>query len=85
MEDIDMTSTLTTKRFLSEREAAEYLNLSRSFLRKSRMDGTLPRHTPGPAWSKAGRKVLYSVDDLERWTRQNRHEPRPMPTSEPSE
>jgi hypothetical protein len=36
------------KRGLSEAEAAEYIGMSRSFLRQARMDGERFNRTPGP-------------------------------------
>lgn len=42
-------------------EAAGYINMSRSWLEKERCRGT------GPRYSKAGRVVLYSPSDLDRW------------------
>ena len=41
--------------------AAEYLGVSKSFLDKSRVFGN------GPAYFKAGAKVLYEVEDLDSW------------------
>jgi predicted DNA-binding transcriptional regulator AlpA len=44
---------------LSVREAAAYLNVSKSWLDKSRLDGT------GPRYIKIGRRVCYDLADLE--------------------
>lgn len=43
---------------LKEPEAAEYLGMSRSFLRQSRMKGT------GPIFIKLGRMIRYRLSDL---------------------
>ena len=48
-------------RFLSAREAAEFLRLSPSTLAKLRMRGD------GPAYHKLARKVVYSRDELIDW------------------
>ena len=65
------------KRFLKESEAAEFIGMSRQFLRKSRMNGTLRAHTPGPPYVKLGRSVRYDLSDLERWLEAHKHYPSP--------
>ncbi len=62
-----MRHSIQDKRGLSEAEAAEYIGMSRSFLRQARMDGTRTNRTPGPRFSKIGRKVIYLKDDLDAW------------------
>lgn len=62
------------RRGLSEAEAAHYVGMSRSFLRQARMDGRRLNRTPGPPFTKIGRKVLYLKDDLDRWLEEHRHE-----------
>ncbi len=62
------------RRGLCEAEAAHYVGMSRSFLRQARMDGRRLNRTPGPPFTKIGRKVLYLKDDLDRWLEQHRHE-----------
>ena len=59
-------------RLLTERDACRYLSVSRSFLAKSRMDGTLPGHTPGPPYIKMGRVVRYDLADLDAWIAEHR-------------
>jgi hypothetical protein len=66
----------TSSRTLNEPDAARYIGLSRSFLRHSRMDGTRGHRTPGPAFVKVGRKVLYRIEDLDAWLLAHRVEPR---------
>ena len=52
---------------LTETEAAIYLNLSVSWLRKSR-EGTLPPSSgPFPPYRKLGRSVRYLRADLDEW------------------
>lgn len=46
---------------LKDREAAEFLGMSLTWLRHSRMDGT------GPVYLKIGRSVRYRTEDLEAW------------------
>lgn len=60
--------------FLKEEEAAQYIGMSRSFLRKSRCEGRVGQRTPGPDYHKNGRAVRYSVEDLDRWLAQNRNQ-----------
>ena len=62
------------RRGLSEAEAADYIGMSRSFLRQARMDGKRVNRTPGPPFTKIGRKVLYLKDDLDTWLEAHRHE-----------
>jgi predicted DNA-binding transcriptional regulator AlpA len=46
---------------LSVRETAELLQVSKSWLNKSRLVGC------GPPYLKLGRRVLYDVADIEGW------------------
>lgn len=55
------------KRALSEIETAEYIGMSRSFLRQSRMEGNRENRTPAPPFIKIGRAVRYLKDDLDNW------------------
>jgi len=55
------------KRALSEIETAEYIGMSRSFLRQSRMEGNRENRTPAPPFIKIGRAVRYMKDDLDNW------------------
>ncbi len=61
---------------LSDVDAARYLGVSSSFLRKARMDGDRTNYTPGPAFIKFGRAVRYTLDDLNKWIAANRHDGR---------
>ena len=56
------------KRALTEAEAAEYIGMSRSFLRQSRMTGELQKRTPPPEHIKIGKKAIrYLREDLDQW------------------
>jgi predicted DNA-binding transcriptional regulator AlpA len=57
----------TQPRALSEIETAEYIGMSRSFLRQSRMEGNRENRTPAPPFIKIGRAVRYIKDDLDNW------------------
>jgi len=59
---------------LTETDAGTYLGVSRSFLAKSRCNGTLPNHTPGPPYIKLGHAIRYDVRDLDAWIAANRKE-----------
>ncbi|GGP73184.1 hypothetical protein GCM10009347_42070 [Shewanella algicola] len=59
--------TAETKRALSEIETAEYIGMSRSFLRQSRMEGNRDNRTPAPPFIKIGRAVRYLKEDLDLW------------------
>ena len=60
------------KRALTEKQAAEYIGMSRSYLRQDRMNGLRENHTPGPPFVRKGRRILYLIDDLDVWLEQNR-------------
>lgn len=59
--------TTENKRALSEIETAEYIGMSRSFLRQSRMEGNRENRTLAPPFIKIGRAVRYLKDDLDNW------------------
>ena len=59
--------TTQNKRALSEIETAEYIGMSRSFLRQSRMEGNRENRTPAPRFIKIGRSVRYLIEDLDNW------------------
>jgi hypothetical protein len=48
-------------RYLSTFETAEHIRVSTSWLAKSRLSGD------GPPFIKAGRTVLYDLNDVDRW------------------
>ena len=55
--------------FLTVREAAGHLKLSKSLLDKLRLTGE------GPAYMKLGqRRVVYAVEDLDAWAEKGRRE-----------
>ncbi len=60
----------SVKKVLSEIETAEYIGMSRSFLRQSRMEGNRENRTPAPPFIKIGRSVRYLKDDLDLWLSQ---------------
>ena len=64
------------RRALIEPDAAEYIGMSVSFLRQSRMDGMRENRTPGPKWIKLRRSVRYLIEDLDAWLESYRQEPR---------
>ena len=49
---------------INEADAAAYLGISVSALRKSRMNGNRANHLPPPPYIKLGRRVIYRVEDL---------------------
>lgn len=71
----DTTNNDVPKKLLNEREACKYLGVSRSFLAKSRCDGTRQNHTEAPPWIRFGGRIAYAVDDLDRWILAHRHAP----------
>jgi len=63
-----------TKHVLKDPEAAQYIGMSESFLRQSRMDGIRENRTQGPPFIKIGRAVRYLREDLDAWLRNFRQE-----------
>tara|TARA_B100002049_G_C15901418_1_gene300103 strand:- start:16 stop:231 length:216 start_codon:yes stop_codon:yes gene_type:complete len=61
---------MSHKRALSESETAEYIGMSRSFLRQARMHGNREKRTPAPPFIKVGRSVRYLREDLDNWLNQ---------------
>lgn len=61
----------TTRPSMNETEAANYLGISVSALRKSRMNGPRTNHLPPPPYVKLGRRVIYRSADLARFLETN--------------
>ncbi|SON49363.1 helix-turn-helix transcriptional regulator [Vibrio tapetis] len=57
----------STKRVYTEQETAEYIGMSRSFLRQARMEGQRKNRTIAPPFIKIGRAVRYLKEDLDCW------------------
>ena len=55
------------KRGFTEREAANYIGMSPSYLRQDRANGIRENRTPGPPYIKAGRNIRYLKEDLDAW------------------
>ncbi|MCX7109410.1 MAG: DNA-binding protein [Proteobacteria bacterium] len=67
------TATITReKRAFSDKEAADYIGMSESYLRISRMDGDRANRTPGPNFIKIGKAVRYLKEDLDAWLESHR-------------
>lgn len=60
----DPKSTDVNRPNMNEVDAAFYLGLSVSSLRKSRMNGPRANHLPPPPYVKLGRRVIYRAADL---------------------
>lgn len=59
------------KKALTEAETAEYIGMSRSYLRQARMNGELASRTPPPRHIKIGpRAIRYLKEDLDFWLEQ---------------
>jgi predicted DNA-binding transcriptional regulator AlpA len=52
---------------LREKDAAAYIDMSVSFLRKGRMEGARQGKTPPPPYLRLGRSIRYRVEDLDAW------------------
>ena len=61
-----------SRRALTEKEAATYISMSRSFLRQARSNGDRLNRTPAPRHIKIGRSVRYLIEDLDSWLDQFR-------------
>ena len=57
---------------LTEKEAAMYIGMSRSFLSQDRMNGYRTGRTKGPEFMKLGRSVRYRRDVLDAWLDKHR-------------
>ncbi|WP_394244836.1 helix-turn-helix transcriptional regulator [Vibrio astriarenae] len=55
------------KAALTEQETANYIGMSRSFLRQARMEGPRKNRTIAPPFIKIGRAVRYIKEDLDKW------------------
>lgn len=67
-------------RLLSERDAARYLCVSRSFLANSRWAGSRENGADAPPFIRIGRAgVRYRLSDLREWIAARRVSPRPFP------
>lgn len=60
------------KDILTEKEAAIYIGMSRSFLSQDRMNGHRENRTPGPVFLKLGRSIRYRKIDLDEWLSNHR-------------
>lgn len=65
------TAHITLKRLFTEEEAADYLGMSRSYLRQDRTNGTLKHRTPGPNFCRFGTMIRYTKEDLDTWIKNN--------------
>ena len=54
------------RHYLDNREAAEYLCVSESFLNKTRHFGT------GPRFYRVGRAIRYAIEDVDDWMAERR-------------
>ncbi|MFO1351542.1 MAG: helix-turn-helix domain-containing protein [Gammaproteobacteria bacterium] len=52
---------------LDEADAARYLGVSRSYLRRRRMEGYREKVTPGPPYCRIGGAIRYLLADLDAW------------------
>jgi len=68
----DYEAMVMSKRAYTDSEAAEYIGMSETFLRQSRIEGDRPNRTPGPPWVKIGRSVRYLKEDLDAWLEAHR-------------
>ena len=55
------------KRLFTLQEAAKYLAVSESFLRKDCSEGARKNRTPGPDPVKIGDMIRYTREDLDEW------------------
>jgi len=61
-------------RLFTEQQTSDYLQMSESFLRQSRMEGKREGRTPGPPFIRIGRSVRYRLSDLNNWLAEHRVE-----------
>ena len=65
----------TTRRGLAPKQAAVYLGVSEQTLRKQRSTGPRPRGMPVVPFVRVGRRILYIIEDLDRWLESHRLAP----------
>jgi hypothetical protein len=56
-----------TPLMFKEKEAANYLGVSESYLRKSRCEGIRERKTPAPPFVRIDGGIFYRLTDLQDW------------------
>ena len=56
---------------LKEKDAAQHIGMSVSYLQHARCYGVTGGGGSGPVHIKLGRSVRYRVSDLERWIKEN--------------
>jgi hypothetical protein len=57
----------STPLLLSDKDAAAFIGVSTSYLRKSRCDGVIANRTQAPPFVRVGGRVLYRRSDLVAW------------------
>jgi len=62
-------------KLLSEADAAEFLGVSRGWLRQARCQGPREGRAQAPAYIKSGRVVRYTREDLATWIQTHRVDP----------
>lgn len=61
------------KCIFTEREAAEYITMSRAYLRQDRMNGLRKERTWGPNYIRMGkRSIRYLKEELDAWLEANK-------------
>lgn len=63
---MEMESAMQRQNYCDTKQAADYLQLSHSWLAKLRVYGD------GPTFVKLGRRILYRKSDLDDWASNNR-------------
>ena len=66
---------MSDRDYLTEREAAELIGMSVSFLRAARSRGVLGNRTPPPPHLQMGRAIRYSRRALDEWMSARRVDP----------
>ncbi len=72
MANMNSQNNIEKKEIFTEKEAALYISMSRSFLSQDRMNGTRNGRTIEQDFVKLGRAVRYRKDDLDSWLLKNR-------------
>ena len=60
---------------IDEGPAADYIDMSMSFLRAGRLHGITGNRTPSPPFLKLGRCIKYDTRDLDQWLAARRIDP----------
>lgn len=72
---------MDARNLIGTKEAAAYVGLAEITLRQLRIDGRRQNRVTPPPFYRIGRKILYSVADLDKWLAAHRVDPMQEPSA----